>query len=61
MKKDYDFNAINQNPLYMPDQTIAEKAGQYLSDLMADCDSSGGMIECISLRTSGRAGRTGLQ
>ena len=32
----------------MPDQTIAEKAGQYLSDLMADCDSSGGMIECIA-------------
>ena len=47
-EKDYDFNAINQNPLYMPDQTIAEKAGQYLSDLMADCDSSGGMIECIA-------------
>ena len=47
-EKDYDFNTINQNPLYMPDQTIAEKAGQYLSDLMADCDSSGGMIECIA-------------
>lgn len=47
-EKDYDFNAINQNPLYMPNQTIAEKAGQYLSDLMADCDSSGGMIECIT-------------
>lgn len=47
-EKDYDFNAINQNPLYIPDQTIAEKAGQYLSDLMADCDSSGGMIECIA-------------
>jgi chorismate synthase len=47
---DYDkFDAaeINNNPLYMPDKLCAEKAGEYIKELMADRDSVGSCVECL--------------
>lgn len=43
------FNAeeIYSNSLYMPDAEAAQKASEYLNQCMKDCNSSGGMIECI--------------
>ena len=32
----------------MPNNEVAEKAGEYISSLMADRDSCGGVIECIA-------------
>ena len=48
MKNDYDFNAITRILFICQTRPLPKMAGQYLSDLMADCDSSGGMIECIA-------------
>ena len=38
---------IQKNPLYMPDAQAAEKAQNYLEQCMKECNSSGGMVECI--------------
>ena len=38
---------IYDNPLYMPDETAAKEAEDYLTGLMKEGDSSGGVIECI--------------
>lgn len=43
----YDFNAISNNRLYMPNLEYAEQASAYLEKCMQEKDSSGGMIECI--------------
>ena len=40
-------NNLNQNPLSMPDMEAATQASSYLEGLLAQQDSSGGMIECI--------------
>lgn len=45
-EKDYHFEEIKNNTLYMPNQKAAEEASLYLDSLMAQCDSSGGIIEC---------------
>ena len=42
----YDFNAINTNPLYMPNSGYAEKAQAYLTECIESLDSAGGIIEC---------------
>ncbi len=47
---DYDkFNSeeILNNPLYMPDKGASDKAELFLKEKMAECDSCGGIIECI--------------
>lgn len=44
----YHFPEIMQNPLYMPNNAIAEKAGTYLDTLIKERNSSGGTIECIA-------------
>lgn len=41
------FEHIEQNPLYMPNNTYAEKAMDYLERCMKDQDSSGGILECV--------------
>ena len=46
--ENYKYEEILQNPLYMPDCSTAEKAGAYISSLMAEKDSCGGIIECIA-------------
>jgi chorismate synthase len=43
----FDKNEINNNSLYMPDAKAAEKAAEYLENLMKNRDSSGGSAECI--------------
>lgn len=47
-KSDYRMDEISQNSLYMPNNAVAEQAGEYISSLMADTDSCGGVIECIA-------------
>ncbi len=46
--EDYKYSEITDNPLYMPDNATAERAGAYISSLMAEKDSCGGIIECIA-------------
>ena len=38
---------ISNNKLYMPDAEAAKKASQYLEECMSQCNSSGGVVECI--------------
>ncbi|CUX49880.1 chorismate synthase [Clostridium sp. C105KSO13] len=47
-EEDYHFAEIPENSLYMPNNDAAEKAEVYLSSLMKDLDSSGGIIECLA-------------
>lgn len=42
----FDADAIDQNPLYMPDLSAAKEAQDYLESCMKCQDSSGGIIEC---------------
>lgn len=49
-EKDYHYSEIEQNSLYMPNNAAAEQAGEYISSLMAEKDSCGGVIECIADR-----------
>ena len=37
----------DRNPLFMPDEEAAQRASAYLSDCIANRDSSGGSVECI--------------
>lgn len=43
----YDYDCINDNSLYMPNNEYAQKASDYLTECIKSQDSSGGMIECI--------------
>ena len=47
-EKDYRMSEITENPLYMPNNAAASEAGEYISTLMAECDSCGGIIECTA-------------
>lgn len=38
---------IANNKLYMPDADAAKKASEYLEECMSQCNSSGGVVECI--------------
>ena len=38
---------IGNNKLCMPDREAAEKAETYLEACMSDCDSAGGVVECV--------------
>lgn len=38
---------LNDNQLYMPDNETAAKVQEYLKEQMANCDSVGGIIECV--------------
>lgn len=49
-EKDYHYSEIEENSLYMPNNAVAEQAGEYISSLMAERDSCGGIIECIADR-----------
>ncbi len=46
-ESEYDYNCINNNPLYMPNNEYAKAASLYLEDCMINQDSSGGIIECV--------------
>lgn len=43
----FDTSEILKNPMYMPDNEAALKAGEMLKEKMAKMDSCGGIIECI--------------
>ncbi|WP_461811079.1 chorismate synthase [Faecalimonas sp.] len=43
---EYHFSEINENILYMPNITYANKASSFLNACMSNCDSAGGIIEC---------------
>ncbi len=45
---EYNYSEIRQNSLYMPNNNIAEQAGQYITSLMKETNSCGGVIECIA-------------
>lgn len=47
-EEDYHMSEITENALYMPNNAAASKAGEYISSLMAECDSCGGVVECIA-------------
>ena len=48
MKQNITTSEISQNSLYMPNNNIAEQAGQYITSLMKETNSCGGVIECIA-------------
>ena len=42
-----DMEEIGKNAFCMPDSQAAEEAGRYLEQKMAECDSVGGVVECV--------------
>lgn len=46
--EDYKYDEISDNPLRMPNNETAAKAEDYISSVMAESDSCGGIIECIA-------------
>lgn len=44
---EYNYAAIRQNSLYMPNNDCAAQASAYLESCAANQDSSGGIIECV--------------
>ena len=42
-----DLTELANNKLCMPDKEAAEKAAAYLEEKMAECDSVGGVVECV--------------
>lgn len=42
-----DMNQRFNNPFYMPDENAAEKVALYAKEKMAECNSIGGIIECV--------------
>lgn len=45
--KTMDLSAAKNNRLCMPDPEAAKRAEAYLEERMAQCDSSGGVVECV--------------
>lgn len=46
-RSEYHFEEIMQNRLYMPNNQAADKASEYLDNMMGAQDSCGGIVECI--------------
>jgi len=44
---EYHYDEIFENPLYMPNNSYADKASAYLTKCIENQDSSGGIIECV--------------
>lgn len=47
-QKDYNYKEIFENSLYMPNNAIAQQAGDYIASLMEEKNSCGGIIECMA-------------
>ena len=43
----FDLAVRDENRLYMPDAAAAAAAELWLTDVMARCDSAGGVVECV--------------
>lgn len=54
----YCFSDINENRLYMPNNTYAQKASEYLNTCMENNDSAGGIVECVIQNTPAGIGET---
>ena len=54
----YDFSAVQKNTLYMPSESFAKQAEEYLASCMEQGDSSGGVIECQILGLPAGIGET---
>lgn len=46
-QQEYKFKDIMENALYMPNNTYAGRASEYLDSCMKNQDSCGGIIECV--------------
>lgn len=44
---EYDYDSIDKNQLYMPNDEYAKKASDFLEECMKNQNSTGGIIECI--------------
>lgn len=44
---EYHYDEIMENALYMPNNSYAEQASEYLESCIKNMDSSGGIIECV--------------
>lgn len=55
---DYHLAEINENSLYMPSNKVAEQAGEYITNLMSETDSCGGIVECVATRLPVGLGET---
>lgn len=42
-----DLDERFNNPFYMPDKKAAERVAEYAAEKMSQCDSVGGIIECV--------------
>lgn len=47
-ESDYRMSEIFENSLYMPNNSVAGQAGDYIASLMEKSDSCGGIIECTA-------------
>ncbi len=45
-EEEYDFSCLQENSLYMPNNSYAEKAEEYIKSCREEQDSCGGIIEC---------------
>lgn len=43
----FDKDEITNNTLYMPDAVAAEEATLYLEKCLSECNSAGGVVECV--------------
>jgi chorismate synthase len=43
----FDAEEITKNSLYMPDKHAAEEATAYLEKCLKECNSAGGIVECV--------------
>ncbi|MBU3876328.1 chorismate synthase [Faecalicatena sp. AGMB00832] len=46
-EKEYHFEEISENKLYMPNNQAAKQAASFLDQMIQDQDSCGGTIECL--------------
>lgn len=45
--ENFDLSQRDSNQLYMPDTAAAEKAAELVQECMKNCDSVGGVVECV--------------
>ena len=46
-KEKFQKEERDKNPLYMPDAKASKEAEKYVEEMMNQCDSAGGVVECI--------------
>ena len=46
-EENFNLKERDENPLFMPDSKAAALAQAYVEQLMTECDSAGGVVECV--------------